>query len=310
MTPTFKRRFLVAFLALLLTFVTIELGLRTAGAILAKRATAEAVQRHGEGPTILAIGESTTAGLGVSRKESYPRQLEQSLRKHYSNPSIQVVYPWAIGRNSSQQLNRISRYLEAFEPDLVLLMCGVNNPWSLEESNITQFIEDDDSVSRRIRFRQLIDKSRLAKLIRLALIDLRYVMDDLRGKPEEGKWPPPSWILDWRDEHREEFLQLWRSDIGAMIERSLRSGAQVALMTYPRYEFPPPEEFRDLAAKYDVPLINIHRAFRTRLKRSELSDYFLEDGYHPNPQGYKLLADEILLRIVELDSLGLNAEDP
>ena len=284
----------------------LELGLRVTGSILTQRAMADLARQAGDGPIVLAIGESTTAGLDVDPGDSYPRQLQRMLRKHYSNPSIRVVAPYAMGQNSSQQLNRLPGYLEALEPELVLLMCGVNNPWSFVESNIIDFIDDSDPVARRIRLRKLLDRSRVVKLARLGLIDLSYALEDLRGGAERERWPPPSWLIDWSGQQREAFLALWRSDVTAMIASIRDAGGEALLMTYPSYEFPPVSEFEALAAETGAPLVRVDEAFRKALRRRQTSELFLEDGYHPTARGYGLLAHQVYLYITTHDSLDLD----
>jgi lysophospholipase L1-like esterase len=303
---SFTRRVLFVSIALVVVVIGIELLLRVAGGILMWNAGRKLASSAGDGPSVLAIGESTTGGLGVEPELSYPKQLEKILREHYALDTITVVAPWAMGQNSSQQLHRIDRYLSAYKPRLVLLMCGVNNPWSFAESNITDFIDGDDPVLRRIRFRLFADRFRIVKVLRLALMDLESVIDDLSGRPEEDTWPPSSTVYDWSLKHRPDFLALWRNDVGSMIRAASDSGAMVALMTYPTYKFPPPEEFRSLADEYGIPLIEIHRAFEEYLEAGEENDILLEDGYHPNPLGYQILAEQVFLFIVARDALSLN----
>lgn len=303
-------RFRRPWVLFIVAIVGLELLLRALGGFVAWRAAQQLGKNIGNGPLILAVGESTTAGLGVRPPESYPRLLQQKLRDYYGLPAITVVAPWAMGQNSSQQLNRISKYLETYEPRLVLLMCGVNNPWSFAESNIAKFVDEDDSVLQQIRLRLFLDRFRLVKLLRLGAIDLKYVIDDLEGKPETEKWPPTSEVFDWSKERRPAFRELWRSDVGQMIDISAKAGAKVTLMTYPTYKFPSPADFCVLADQYGIPLIDIHQAFAECLETGKSSDILLDDGYHPNPRGYELLADRVFRFIIENDALGLISSAP
>jgi acyl-CoA thioesterase-1 len=74
--------------------------------------------------TIVAVGDSLTAGLRVKEEEAYPSQLEGLLREK--------GYPWRVinagisGETSSGALSRINWVLQ-LEPDIVILETGAND---------------------------------------------------------------------------------------------------------------------------------------------------------------------------------------
>jgi acyl-CoA thioesterase-1 len=88
--------------------------------------TAAAVQQDEpryEG-TIVAVGDSLTAGLGVAVEDAYPAQLERKLRE--------AGHPWRVvnagisGETSSGALARIAWVLK-LRPDIVILETGAND---------------------------------------------------------------------------------------------------------------------------------------------------------------------------------------
>ena len=74
--------------------------------------------------TILAYGDSLTAGHGVERSEAYPAQLERTLQSS--------GYPWEVinagvrGETTEGALMRVKGLLK-IKPDIVILETGVND---------------------------------------------------------------------------------------------------------------------------------------------------------------------------------------
>jgi acyl-CoA thioesterase-1 len=74
--------------------------------------------------TIVAVGDSLTAGLGVNEGEAYPARLEKKLR--------QAGYDWKVvnagisGETSSGTLSRIA-WVMKLRPDIVILETGAND---------------------------------------------------------------------------------------------------------------------------------------------------------------------------------------
>ena len=74
--------------------------------------------------TVVAVGDSLTAGLGVPEADAYPAQLEKMLR--------QAGYRWRVvnagfsGETSSGALSRIDWILK-LHPDIVILETGAND---------------------------------------------------------------------------------------------------------------------------------------------------------------------------------------
>ena len=93
--------------------------------------------------TIVAMGDSLTAGLGVSLEESYPEQLKSLLRDAGLN--YDVVNSGVSGETSSGAKARIDWVLK-LKPDIVILETGANDGFrgvdpTLIEENIRSIIE-------------------------------------------------------------------------------------------------------------------------------------------------------------------------
>ncbi|MDD2871316.1 MAG: arylesterase [Candidatus Gracilibacteria bacterium] len=74
--------------------------------------------------TILALGDSLTAGLGVDSSDNYPSKLENLLAKNGYN--YKVVNAGVSGDTSDGLKSRVGLYLE-LNPDIVIIVIGGND---------------------------------------------------------------------------------------------------------------------------------------------------------------------------------------
>lgn len=102
-----------------------------------------AVQAKSYQGTIVAMGDSLTAGLGVSEQKSYPEQLKQLLAS--SGLHFDVINSGVSGETSSGAKARVDWVLK-LKPDIVILETGANDGLrgiepKLIEENIRSIIE-------------------------------------------------------------------------------------------------------------------------------------------------------------------------
>ena len=77
--------------------------------------------------TIVALGSSSTEGVGASRPDlSYPSRLAQLLQGQFPGVPIRVVNRGVGGELTSQMLARLDRDVLAEKPDLVIWQLGTN----------------------------------------------------------------------------------------------------------------------------------------------------------------------------------------
>ncbi len=293
MKDTLKRRLQLAFkiaLTCAVTLLAIEVLLRFAGSYYQKRFW-NASTVSPETVAILALGESTTGGLWLPIEDSYPKQLQRLLRAHYQTERIQVLIPPHTGQNTSQMLHRFPNYLSASRPVLVIIMAGVNNIWSLAESNLGDFMPPGHWRTYAFRLRRWADDVKLFRLAR-HLFDSsgqawENMRSDLEGKPRYTPWPPEN---DPLVAHigMDAFMRLWRSDVGRMIEQAKEAGAGAILMTYPNYDTPPLSEFRAMAAKWSIPLVENHKAFADLIQQGRAKEFSSRIFATPTPRATRL----------------------
>ena len=92
--------------------------------------------------TIIALGDSLTAGLGVAEEEAYPALLEKKLQQKGFN--WRVINGGISGETSSGALSRIN-WIIAQQPDIVILETGANDgmrgiPIKVIRENIRQAV--------------------------------------------------------------------------------------------------------------------------------------------------------------------------
>ena len=93
--------------------------------------------------TIIALGDSLTAGLGVVEGKAYPAVLQEKLQQ--SDYNWQVINAGISGETSSGALTRID-WIIAQQPDIVILETGANDgmrgiPTWLIKDNINQAVQ-------------------------------------------------------------------------------------------------------------------------------------------------------------------------
>jgi acyl-CoA thioesterase I len=78
-----------------------------------------------QGLTVLFLGDSLTAGMGVEREEAYPHLIGQALQAE-GQEDLTIINGGISGSTSASALGRLNWYAQA-KPDLLVLALGAND---------------------------------------------------------------------------------------------------------------------------------------------------------------------------------------
>lgn len=90
---------------------------------------------HGNALRVAAVGDSNTYGLYLKPEESYPKQLESIWNTHHPDQTMEVINLGYPGANSSRIIRNLPNIIDTLHPDLVLVMIGTNDFWTLPIAN-------------------------------------------------------------------------------------------------------------------------------------------------------------------------------
>jgi len=95
--------------------------------------TARAI-RHGKALTIVAIGSSSTEGVGASdQAHTYPALLAEELRRRWPQLAVTVVNKGIGGDTAPKMLARFPRDVLPYHPQLVIWQTGTNHALAHED---------------------------------------------------------------------------------------------------------------------------------------------------------------------------------
>jgi acyl-CoA thioesterase I len=118
---------------------------------------------EGKSLTILAMGSSSTLGVGASSPAmSYPSRLERALSEAFPAVEINVVNHGRGGQDVREELSRLSRDIVVEHPDLVIWQVGTN-----------AVLRRDDLAADGQLIERAVDAIRQAG-IDVVLMDLQY----------------------------------------------------------------------------------------------------------------------------------------
>ncbi len=75
---------------------------------------------------ILIVGDSLTAGYGVSKGDAFPAQLEQLIQKKHPEKKYQVINAGSSGSTSASAVSRLRWHLKK-KPKILVLALGAND---------------------------------------------------------------------------------------------------------------------------------------------------------------------------------------
>ena len=300
-----KRTLLFALLALVVIEVAWQLAALVTQIVYAR--SAGSAQREGA-LTILCVGDSHTYGAPLPEPESYPSQLERSLRSAYGR-DIQVVNLGVPGMNTPMVANRLEGQIARFHPDLVIAWAGANSFWNATETESwegwTNALRGWLFRLRTLRFVAMTWFNRTgfaharAELLRMEQGRFSWQYGEERLVMKQGR---PEQLSE------ERVRNGLRSDYARMILAARLYQTPLVFVTYP-YELGifqiANDTIRAVAAEHGVDVIVTESALERARSDGFANDDLIVDAAGPHPREilYRYIVEQMLPEVVRL--LGL-----
>jgi lysophospholipase L1-like esterase len=263
---------------------------------------------------ILCVGDSHTFGALVPRDQTYPAHLERFLAQREPG-AYSVVNLGLPGMSTTQVRNRLPLWLSRYEPDVVIVWSGANDSWNVSEL-------EDDAATLSTRLESLALRSRLYRLVRVRLHDLRLEAD-VRAATRPPVWEvsrvenplglEETWIVrrdglveTFTHEKRGEDVYLDEAIVEARAERDYEAivryaraaGVGLVLISYPLDAgvfAAANRAMRSVTARHGVPLVDATVSLeRIPPERRQ----WLWAG-HPSGPIYREIARDVATRLLE-----------
>ncbi len=248
---------------------------------------------------ILAVGESTTAGIWIENK-SYPLQLKKKLNDFYHCDCVNVNILALPGGNTSSTLYYYPQELLKIKPDIVLFMVGVNDTYYYAYNFDSLLLENQFSNNKFIykitlRLVRLSNKIKLLRIVKLMYTNLvlsKNIIKDVAYIYEGGD----------KTKRREVFAkanfninqEITRTNIEKMLYITKKAGITPILITYHSARIN--EIIKQIAKKDHILLIDNEKIF----SKFSFDDYVMkQDNWHPNEKGYQLIAENVFKFLIE-----------
>ncbi|MBU4502147.1 MAG: hypothetical protein KKA79_06120 [Nanoarchaeota archaeon] len=226
---------------------------------------------------ILFLGESTTQGHTLEMKNAYPAQVENILQLHYPNKKIKSYNKGINAIETTAILRNLNRNVANYRPHLVILMAGRND----------NFIEDNRQSDLKI----ILSKSKIYRLIisikdipKVVISDIRKDDGDFRYVHQPYHYKPVNLVSEGI------------SNFNNIIDIVHTYGSKIWLTGY----FQPDARenvnplLEQIASENNITYIDDYPKVDFKIN----SSLFMEDGWHPNKEGHRIIAEKIAETII------------
>ena len=247
---------------------------------------------------VACIGDSCTFGKGVVAEHTWPRQLEGLLAAELGADRRVVCANLGVNGYSGATYRRIFADLgDEVRPNLVVVGYNLN-----DFPNAIKAV--DEQVFRQRGLRKLLSQDLRDKLGRLALYRLaRQTYYHLKRRSDWEK--AEQFARGAADQDLDS--EVWREQeehLVAIRDQAAGYGARTVVFLFPyesqvyldSYDTTPIDRLKEVGGRNDIPVIDLAELFRARARREDPpKELFLRgDRYHPNPEGYHLVAQRVL----------------
>ncbi|HOW27193.1 MAG TPA: SGNH/GDSL hydrolase family protein [Elusimicrobiota bacterium] len=255
---------------------------------------------------ILFIGESTTCGDGSTNKQtdSYPAQLERILNSQTPRNRFRSINIGFGGLTTEHMLRDLKENIYRYKPDIVVIQAGFNN---CSPSLFTLFKGQSLPAAWRKIVIMKLEMSRTYRLMKWAYESvwkqclLRYLQN--RGFTPTSN--PGFWVTDMYPEEYQITKVESEIHLCRMIEILREHNIPLVLCGY----FIAEDEnimLRRLSKTYAVPFCD-NELEDTPFNRKE---YISVDQFHPNTNGYFLIAQNLFKTLTDHHLIPETPSDP
>lgn len=283
-----------------------EIALRLAGGIYYWLHTSSPCPGDNDKIKILCLGESTTFGLFVQKNEAYPAQLNRILDEKYPNRFI-VYNRGTPGIISSLILLNLNHFIAETKPDFVILLCGANEfCMKLNATRSLLILEKQNTTVRNAIF----NLSRFFWNLRIYRLSI-LIKDGLKYKFEYfcGAYINKRTEYDFFKQYNDPEIRLllekqYKFNMDKITEhvREKRLGIMYTTYLCPQLY----KSMKALARANNV--VFCDQVEMLKKENIPLSALVTKDGFHPNPQGHRIMA-EFLLKTLEDSNIIKNLLD-
>lgn len=259
---------------------------------------------------ILCLGDSITYGFWLAdRADAYPSQLERIWNESGTSQKVEVINLGYPGTSSSRLLLHLPRMLESTEPDVIIVMIGANDFWTLpveagsEESGwgLRRFLRQH---SRAYRLFYMIQRSLEPREVEI--LHDPNPLPELGGVESKVRYGRREFSMGWRMEMqpKQQAAMALNRNLESVVQYSREFGASLFLMTYPSgnpiffYSAASPI-IRTVAEETNTPLIDLAAKFGGLCADFDCLRFLLRDQ-HPNPEGHRVIAETVAQRLNQL----------
>lgn len=246
---------------------------------------------------VVALGDSCTFGKGVLDEQTWPRQLERLLQERMPDRKVMVANFGVNGYSCIDYRRVLKKQGLKEKPHLIVIGYNINDFPNITARVDKEVFQGKKSLRAQIPgpIREGLGETAIFRWLRANYYHMNREknwasMERVAAKAVAG--------LDPTDESG-----LTPMIVRNVVQESVDSGANVALFLFPyesmvyldTYNSSPGERLRKIVEKFDVPVIDVAEKFRAEVRKADPQpQLFLRgDRYHPNPQGYAIVAETV-----------------
>jgi lysophospholipase L1-like esterase len=246
---------------------------------------------------VVCVGDSCTFGKGVVEAASWPRQLEQELTVHAGGRYRPKVANIGVNGYSGQSYMRLFEELgPPLQPDLVVVGYNLNDfPNAIKAVDEKVFGDRKARAAVPLSLRNLMGRLALYRWARGTYYEMNKDRDWQSAESFAAGAAGDSIDSEvWQKQ--QGFLEKIKTDAAA-------SGAEMVVFLFPYesqiymdgYDTTPIERLSEVCQRIDVPFVDLAEVFRAHAHEVDPPRrlFLRGDRYHPTPEGYRLVAEEV-----------------